>query len=197
MTAKQFITTVTLSAVTALGSVWGYGEYQQHQQLTSYSPETSPVFKQASYNETVTTPAVDFEKAATKAAPAVVHIVVNSKPKQVAQDPNSQNPFEDFFGDMFGQRGQSMPSPQRRGSGSGVSISADGYIVTNNHVVDGADDITVTLDNKRNFKAKLVGKDASTDLAVIKIEAKGLPYLAFANSDEVRLGQWVLAVGYP
>jgi Do/DeqQ family serine protease len=198
MTAKQFLTAVAVSAVTAVGSVWGYGEYQQHQQLTSYRQETSSVFKPASYTETAAGPTVDFEKAATKAAPAVVHIKVNSKPKQVAQRPNSQvNPFDDFFGDMFGQRGQSMPAPQRRGSGSGVSISADGYIVTNNHVIDGADEITVTLENKRNFKAKLIGKDPSTDLAVIKIEGKGLPYLTFANSDEVRLGQWVLAVGYP
>src|SRR5688500_9595056 len=137
MTAKQFLTAVLVSAATAVGSVWGYGEYQQHQQLTSYEP-TPSIFKQASYAGNVAGPTVDFEKAATKAAQAVVHIKVSSKPKQVAQQgPNLQgSPFEDFFGDMFGQRGQPMPAPQRKGSGSGVLISADGYIVTNNHVVD-------------------------------------------------------------
>ena len=198
MTAKQFLGAVLVSAATAIGSVWGYGEYQQHQQLTSYEP-TPSIFKQASYTESAPAATVDFEKAATKAAPAVVHIRVTSKPKQVAQQgPGSQgSPFDDFFGDMFGQRGPSAPAPQRRGSGSGVLISADGYIVTNNHVVDGSDDISVRLENKRDYKAKVVGKDPSTDLAVLKIDAKGLPFLTFSNSDDVRLGQWVLAVGYP
>ena len=83
------------------------------------------------------------------------------------------------------------------GSGSGVIISEDGYIVTNNHVVDGADEVTVTLSNKKSFKAKVVATDPSTDLAVVKVEAKGLPFLLYGNSDEVKVGQWVLAVGYP
>lgn len=90
-----------------------------------------------------------------------------------------------------------MQSPDQRASGSGVMISNDGYIVTNNHVVDGADELLVTLYDKKDYKAKVVGKDPSTDLAVIKIEAKDLPYLQFANSDDVHLGQWVLAIGYP
>ena len=82
-------------------------------------------------------------------------------------------------------------------SGSGVIISDDGFIVTNNHVIDGADEVTVTLSNKRSFKAKVVGTDPSSDLAVVKIDAKGLPFLLYANSDDVKIGQWVLAVGYP
>jgi len=200
MKGKQFLTAVLVSAATAIGSVWGYSQYQQYDQLTSYQP-TPSIYKQASYVEgTVAGPTVDFEKAATKAAPAVVQIKVSTKPKQVAQQqrPDLQgSPFEDFFGDMFGQRGGSVPAPSRKGSGSGVLVSADGYIVTNNHVVDEADEVTVTLDNKKNFKAKVVGKDPSTDLAVIKIEGKGFPYLTFANSDDVHLGQWVLAIGYP
>jgi Do/DeqQ family serine protease len=109
-------------------------------------------------------------------------------------------PFDDFFGDLFGQRqrgGGSMPAPQRKGSGSGVLISADGYVVTNNHVVADADEITVTLNNKKDFKARVIGKDPSTDLAVLKIEGKSFPYLTFANSDDLHLGQWVLAIGYP
>src|SRR5687768_14064420 len=151
MTAKRFLGVVLVSAATAVGSVWGYGQISESDQLSSYLP-TPSIFKQASYTESVSGATVDFEKAASKAAPAVVHIKVSSKPKQVSQQgPNLQgSPFEDFFGDMFGQRGQPMPAPQRKGSGSGVLISADGYIVTNNHVVDAADELTVTLENKKD-----------------------------------------------
>jgi serine protease Do len=194
MTVKNFLATALVSGAMAVGSIWGYGQYQQA--VNPGAPAS--IFKQASYTESVAEPTIDFEKAAAKAAPAVVHIMVNSTPKQVAQGPNLQdNPFEDFFGDMFGQKAPSAPAPQRKGSGSGVLISADGYIVTNNHVVDGANEITVRLNDKKDFKAKLIGRDPSSDLAVLKIEAKNLPYLAFANSDDVRLGQGVLAIGYP
>jgi Do/DeqQ family serine protease len=204
MTAKQLVAVVLVSAATSVGSVLGVSIYQQQQQLASNLPETTSIFKNARYTDenAVSGPVVDFEKAATKAAPAVVHIKVRTKPKQVSAGPEMQdNPFKEFFGDgfgdMFGGRGGSRPSPEQRGSGSGVAISADGYIVTNNHVVDKADEIVVTLNNKKDYKAKVVGKDPSTDLAVIKIEANNLPYLTFANSDDVHLGQWVLAIGYP
>lgn len=95
---------------------------------------------------------------------------------------------------MFGDRSRTLP---QMASGSGVIISDDGYIVTNNHVVSGADDITVTMSNKRSFKAKLIGTDPSSDLSIIKIDAKNLPFILYGNSDEVKVGQWVLAVGYP
>ena len=107
--------------------------------------------------------------------------------------------FERFFGDdIFNQRIQ----PEQRASGSGVIISEDGYIVTNNHVIsDGgegvADEITVTLHNKKTFKARVIGKDPSSDLAVLKIDGNNLPFLLYGNSDNVKLGQWVLAIGYP
>jgi serine protease Do len=87
--------------------------------------------------------------------------------------------------------------PEQRASGSGVLISNDGYIVTNNHVIDKAAEIEVTLSDRKSFKASLVGTDPNTDLAVIKINVSHLPYLIYGNSDEVKLGQWVLAVGYP
>jgi Do/DeqQ family serine protease len=118
--------------------------------------------------------------------------------RQVSNNLPRKNPFSDLFGidpnDFFGDRSRSMPE---MGSGSGVIISEDGYIVNNNHVVDGADEVTVTLSNKKSFKAKVVATDPSTDLAVVKVDAKGLPFLLYGNSDEIKVGQWVLAVGYP
>ena len=202
MRLKQLAAVMLVSAGTAMGSIWGYGEYLQHQAAGSTTPGSSAIFKNTSYDENaVSGPMVDFEKAATKAAPAVVHIKTLTKSKQVAADPNEQeNPFKDLFGDgfgdLFGGRGGRI-APEQRASGSGVAISADGYIVTNNHVVDGADELVVTLNNKKDYKARVIGKDPSSDLAVIKIDAHNLPFLSFANSDNVHLGQWVLAIGYP
>ena len=86
---------------------------------------------------------------------------------------------------------------QQIGSGSGVMISAEGYIVTNNHVVEKADGLMVTLNNKKDYKAEIIGTDPSTDLAIIKITGNSFPYLDFGNSDDVHIGQWVLAIGYP
>jgi Do/DeqQ family serine protease len=139
---------------------------------------------------------IDFSAAADAAIPATVHIKTKAT-RTVSNNLPRNNPFGDLFPDLddfFGDRNRSIP---QMASGSGAIISEDGYIVTNNHVVDGADDITVTLNNKKSFKAKLVASDPSSDLAVIKIEAKNLPFLLYANSDEVKVGQWVLAVGYP
>jgi len=166
--------------------------------------EATPIVKTA--YTTTTGPAaqpVDFEKAAIAAVPAVVHIKTLTKYKQIAgrqapnqdQDPMSEM-FRRFFGDGGGREFQQQ-SPDQRASGSGVIISQDGYIVTNNHVVDGATEITVTLNNRKNYTAKVIGTDRNTDLALIKIDGKGLPVMAVGNSDDVKLGQWVLAIGYP
>ncbi|MCK7556183.1 trypsin-like peptidase domain-containing protein [Chitinophaga sedimenti] len=106
---------------------------------------------------------------------------------------------DDFWDEFQGNRGggRQYYIPGQMASGSGVLISDDGYIVTNNHVVDGADEVSVTLANNKTYQAKIVGIDPNTDLAVIKIDAKNLPYLLYGNSDEVSVGQWVLAIGYP
>jgi len=154
-------------------------------QLAKYSPNTDPGAE------------ADFEHAAAKSAPAVVHIRTLVKGKEISMpDLGQDNPFKDFFGDGFPKMNPGTMPPQRA-SGSGVLISPDGYIVTNNHVVDGSTELTVTLNDKVNYKAKIIGKDASSDLAVIKIDGHNLPFLTFANSDNVKLGQWVLAIGYP
>ena len=148
---------------------------------------------------------IDFEKAAAAAVPSVVHIKTTMKFKEVAGRPgqgDDQDPFGGMNGDLFRRffgegGGRSMPQPDQKASGSGVIISSDGYIVTNNHVVNGATNITVTLNNRRNYTAKVIGTDPNTDLALVKIEAKDLPVMNIGNSDDVKLGQWVLAIGYP
>ncbi len=130
----------------------------------------------------------DFTKAAERSMNSVVHIKA-SESKQSAINRQRQNPFLQFFGGAdFGQK---------QGTGSGVIFTADGYIITNNHVVDFADEFEVTLHDNREFKARLVGKDENTDMAVIKIDATDLSPIEMGNSDEIRVGEWVLAVGNP
>lgn len=96
-----------------------------------------------------------------------------------------------------GSQKRKIQTPKREGAGSGVIISSDGYIVTNNHVVDGADELTVTLDDNREFSARIIGTDKKTDLALIKIDGKNLPTLPIGDSDKLKVGEWVLAVGNP
>ncbi len=138
---------------------------------------------------------LDFTQAAASVTPAVVHIKTtynnDSSEGNSGRDKQMQDLFEDFFG---GRRRSQGPA---QGSGSGVIISEDGYIVTNNHVVDNADKIDVILPDKRSLEAKVIGRDANTDLALIKIEGTGFPIVKLGNSDNVRVGEWVLAVGYP
>ena len=151
---------------------------------------------------------VDLTFAAEKALPCVVYIknTQNSKVQTVEY----ADPFEDFFSDPFGgffgrgqgqgnggRRQRQVQTPKRVAAGSGVIISADGYIVTNNHVVDGADELLVTLNDNKEYSARIIGADATTDLALIKIDGKNLPAIQIANSDDVKVGEWVLAVGNP
>ena len=157
---------------------------------------------------TQTSPApqpVDLTYAAEKSLPSVVHIkyVQNSKIRTV--DVQS-DPFSDFFNDPFGGffgRGnggtqkRQVQTPKKTATGSGVIIASDGYIVTNNHVVDGADELTVTLNDNTEHSARIIGTDKTTDLALIKIDGKNLPAITIANSDDIKVGEWVLAVGNP
>lgn len=167
------------------------------------------VFSVAAFNKAeAATPAgqpVDLTYAAEKALPSVVYIkyVQNSKIKTV--DVQS-DPFSDFFSDPFGGffgRGnggtqkRQIQTPKKEAAGSGVIISADGYIVTNNHVVDGADELTVTLNDNSEYSARIIGADKTTDLALIKINGKNLPAITIANSNDLKIGEWVLAVGNP
>ena len=152
--------------------------------------------------QTVAAPSglVDLTAAAESSVNAVVYIKVttNSKTKTV----DVPDPFSDFFGDFFGFGGggtqrRQVQTPKREGSGSGVIISSDGYIVTNNHVVSEADELLVKLNDNREFRGRIIGTDDQTDLALIKIEGKDLPTIPIGNSDNLKLGEWVLAVGNP
>lgn len=201
MKLNNILAVVAISATTAVLSVWGYGKVMEHQTAGIQDSGKVPANYAGFFGNAPAGGPVDFTPAATTATPAVVHIKTKTKAKQVSNNtsgPRGRNPFSDFFGDDFGDFfGGPRVIPEQRASGSGVVITEDGYIVTNNHVVDGADEINVTLANKKSYKATVIGADASSDLAVIKIEGKGLPYLVYGNSDEAKLGQWVLAIGYP
>ena len=180
--------------------------------LTAYSmmPEKQPerltfdeVFQQnpntrmAALDATQMQP-VDLTKAAESSVNAVVHIKSTQESK--TQTVTVRDPFYEFFGDMFGNRGsqqRQVQTPERVGFGSGVIISKDGYIVTNNHVIDKADIISVKLNDGREFKGRIIGTDPSTDLALVKIEGEDLPTIPVGDSDQLKIGEWVLAVGNP
>ncbi|MEZ0609277.1 Do family serine endopeptidase [Fibrella sp. WM1] len=140
----------------------------------------------------------DFSYAAEAVTPTVVHI--RTTITRTVRQQQMPDIFRDFFGDegFPGQGQQGRPRrEQGQASGSGVIISKDGYIVTNNHVVQDADEVEVVMTDKRSFKAKVVGTDPLTDLAVVKVEANNLPFITLGDSDGLKLGEWVLAVGYP
>ena len=143
---------------------------------------------------------VDLTGAAESAVNSVVYIKVtqNGETRTVQQ----RDPFEEFFGDFFGNRGgggqqRQIQTPPRKGSGSGVIISSDGYIVTNNHVVAKADEILVKLNDNREYKGRIIGTDENSDLALVKIEGNDFPTITIGDSDRLKLGEWVLAVGNP
>ena len=204
MKLKQVLATVLISALTTFGMIWGYGKWNQKDMYARQQATQVPGnYKYAGYNDDGSLPPgpVDFTIPAQAAIPTVVHIRTKTNAKQVTNNlGRRQDPFSDFFDDdmlnqLFGRRNNVIP--EQRASGSGIIISSDGYIVTNNHVVEDADEVTVTLSTKKTYKAKVIGRDASYDLAVIKIDATNLPFLLYGNSDDVKIGQWVLAIGYP
>ncbi|MFY9307468.1 MAG: Do family serine endopeptidase [Bacteroidia bacterium] len=157
---------------------------------TSSQVAYQPPVKYVNLSKSVPESAVDF----TVAAEMSVHAVVNVKTTYNYQSQNQYiyDPFRGFFGQRIPQQ-REAPT----GSGSGVIISQDGYIVTNNHVIEDAEKIEVTLNDKRSYTAEVIGKDPTTDLALLKIKESNLPYVTYGNSDNVKVGEWVLAVGNP
>jgi Do/DeqQ family serine protease len=201
MSRKQFF--ISLMAASFLGAALALGVYAFMPKSGNYNSIADRQNARFSNNILGTKRAalsegLSFVEAAEASRPAVVHVRVSYGSQQTTnrQNNRSGDPFEDFFrqfgeGDRF-----QMPGPQA-GSGSGVIITDDGYIATNNHVVDNGKDIEVVLNDKRSYKAKIVGTDPSTDLALLKIEATNLPFLPYGNSETLRVGEWVLAVGNP
>ncbi len=203
MKLRQIGLIIAVSAVSAVSSVWLYEKFSPESKTAAQSNGVNVPANYAGFFDNVTAgDPIDFTKAANAAVPAVVHI----KTKIPAKRTNNQlprrngNAMDDWLEQFFNFDPQTQR--EQRASGSGVIISDDGYIITNNHVIsDGgtgvAEEITVTLSNKKVYKARVIGKDPSSDIAVLKIDGKGFPFLLYGNSDNVKLGQWVLAIGYP
>lgn len=208
MKTKNILFTVLISAITTMAVIFGYNKYQHNNNNPNFQSLHIPSnYKYAGFFDSGNNPVggpVDFTQAAAAAIPTVVHIKTKTNAKVVNNNlPQQKNPFSDLFGDdlldqLFGNRGGGRQRilPERA-SGSGVIISDDGYIVTNNHVVAGADEVAVTLSNRKTYTAKVIAADPSYDLAVIKIDATNLPFMLYGNSSDAQIGQWVLAIGYP
>ncbi len=183
------ITTLLVALFGALAGLFIYTRFLDRDKLvTGSEKEKQMIEENARYTSMVPQTGVnDF----TFAAEQTVHGVVHVKTKTTVSSSYSNPLYEFFYGP-----GASQPR-EVRGFGSGVIVTADGYIVTNNHVIEEADEVDVTLNDKRTFAAEVIGRDPSTDIAVLKVKATGLPYIRFGNSDAIRLGEWVLAVGNP
>ena len=187
---KKVISSLFVGALGgALALAGNYYFNQQHtSQVTNYNPYAAPVQLTNYSSLTAAANAPDFVASAEKSVNSVVHI------KTIVEQRNNlaYDPFQDW---LFGGR-QRQPN-MMQGSGSGVIISQDGYIVTNNHVVSDATKIEVVLNDKRTYVAEVIGTDPNTDLALLKVKEKDLPFINYGNSDDVKVGEWVLAVGNP
>ncbi len=185
---KRGLFTLLVALVGGLIALVTYTRYFNDPKIVTVQQDQSMRFASLPSSNSGELPDLTF--AAENSVHAVVHIKVTQKGGYYS----SNNIFDWFFGEG---NPHSQQMPQRQGAGSGVIISPDGFIVTNNHVIAEADEIMVVLNDRREFKAKLVGTDPSTDVALIKIDASNLQVLKFSNSDNLKLGEWVLAVGNP
>jgi len=185
---KKIVSTILISALGGALTLGAYKLFIENPPVVYESNSSQPAMVNTAFTGNVVAAMenTDFTIAAEKTLNAVVH-VKNTSYKTI------QDPFQQFF---YGQ-GNGTRQYSQVGTGSGVIISSDGYIITNNHVIKGASEIEVTLDNKKILKAELIGADATNDIALLKIESKELPYIPFGNSDNVKVGEWVLAVGNP
>ncbi|MFO7613229.1 MAG: trypsin-like peptidase domain-containing protein [Bacteroidales bacterium] len=192
--AIQFLTILALMMVIAWGAKMVF--FTEQDDLTEAGNNNRDTFQPgvmpANYLPVMPFNGPDFTTAAEKTVHGVVHIRSEFTRKTTMYD-DFFGPFREFFGHPHGGVGSQIYT----GFGSGVIISSDGYLITNNHVVEGAGKIDVTLNDRREFSAQLIGTDPSTDLALIRIEAENLPFVTFGNSDDVKIGEWVLAVGNP
>jgi serine protease Do len=195
MKIKQILGTILIASLGGLFALGINNRFEARHQYFSGQNAGIPAHfaNYSSGSEPVILP--DFRRAAQMSIQAVVYIKTTFQQKNSYYDEFfGMDPFKDFFNPFPRQH---APQQEIQASGSGVIISDDGYIVTNNHVVADADQIDITLNDKRSFTAKIIGTDPSTDLALLKIDATKLPYLIYGNSDSLDIGEWVLAVGNP
>lgn len=196
---KFVIGAAAMVAVSAgVAGVTAYAVMQNNQKddATSFYDtfKVAPLTRTAAFDAAAMQP-VDLTQAAESSLNSVVHIMAVQRSKtQVIQ--GQPDIFDFFFGDGRGRQRQ-IETPEQRGFGSGVIISKDGYIVTNNHVIDGADEISVKLHDSREMKGRVVGTDPTSDLALVKIEGDDFPAIPIGSSDALKVGEWVLAVGNP
>ncbi len=194
---KNYLLAIIFSILGGLTSITGYKYFNDD--INSVSIQSNDNLKFANYvydtTDVIVPEGMNFIYTSKKTTPAVVHIRTTYEGRSTGM----RSPFEDMFRDFFGERysPREREMPQRRGSGSGVIMTSDGYIITNNHVVDNANEIEVLLNDNRTFIATVEGADPTTDIAVLKIDAKNLTTVDFGNSDNVAIGEWVLAVGSP
>lgn len=197
MKKQQFLGLAFASLLGGVIAIGGYKLVVEEEPTTIIQPVKESI-QFSSFNSKPSTvmagEGLNFVEAAKHTTPGVVHIrtIYNGSSSR-----SQQSPFDDYFRDFFGDSRRQPNRPQSAGTGSGVIISDDGYIVTNNHVVDDADEIEVLLNDNSTYKGKIIGTDPTTDLALIKIEATDLPAVSMGNSDEIQVGEWVLAVGNP
>ena len=188
---KKYVAIVLIAGIAGFAGAEIFKLTDKHPVYVNYSGASNA--RLTNFSPTPPELANDFTHAAELTVHAVVHVKTFYEQRQM------HNPFQfnDPWGGLFGNPGyQINPQPQEA-SGSGVIITDDGFIATNNHVIENADKVLVTLNDKREYAAKVIGRDPTTDLALLKIEEKSLPYIAYGNSDEAKVGQWVLAVGNP
>ena len=184
---KKILSVILLSALGGALTLGTYKLFLEKPQVVVENPSEIPAIVQTNLTNTMAAMEnTDFTVAAEKTLNTVVH-VKNTSYKTV------RDPFAQFF---YGQ-GSGVKQYPQIGTGSGVIISSDGYIVTNNHVIKGASELEVTLNNKKVLKAELIGADETNDIALLKVDSKDLPYISFGNSDGLKVGEWVLAVGNP
>jgi Do/DeqQ family serine protease len=204
---KKYLFIMLAALVGGLAALTGAQYLSWNQQTKYVEVKASQATNYANFAEPSTTvnvnpaPTAGFVTAAEKSVPAVVHIKASKQADSYGGrgvDPNEiPESLRDLFGMPKGGGGPGGEQPLQQGSGSGVIISADGYIVTNNHVVDGAEELQVVLNDQRTYDAEIIGVDPTTDIALIKIKESGLPTIQFADSDKLKVGEWVVAVGNP
>jgi serine protease Do len=195
MNKKQFFLGVILaSLIGGIVALAGASYLSKQNTATNFTEKQESTMVNWLTNDKFIVPdGINFVAAAQMVTPAVVHVKSTISVSQGQR--RGADPFEEFFGFRMPDRGQAPR--EGRSSGSGVIISEDGYIVTNNHVIENATRIEISLEDNTRFSARVIGTDPTTDLALLKVEASGLPYVKFGDSDQVLVGQWVLAVGNP